>query len=174
MSRLGAAAVAAIMVWAGAASASAETGAAEIRGTAAGSPVAGDASLTDTPAGLQVSVRVTGAAPGAHGLHIHQHGGCGDAGNDAGGHFNPDNVSHGFLPDDGLAKAHPGDLGNIEVNQDGVGELAAVLPGVTLSGGARSVAGRAIVLHEKADDFSQPTGNAGGRIGCGPILLVKP
>jgi hypothetical protein len=28
-----------------------------------------------------------------------------------------------------------------------------------------------VVLHEKADDFGQPTGNAGGRIGCGTIQL---
>jgi Cu-Zn family superoxide dismutase len=34
------------------------------------------------------------------------------------------------------------------------------------------VAGRAFVLHEKADDFGQPVGNAGSRIGCGPIVLT--
>ena len=32
-----------------------------------------------------------------------------------------------------------------------------------------AVAGRAFILHEKQDDFGQPTGNAGGRIGCGKI-----
>jgi Cu-Zn family superoxide dismutase len=26
-----------------------------------------------------------------------------------------------------------------------------------------------VILHEKEDDFGQPTGNAGGRIGCGVI-----
>jgi Cu-Zn family superoxide dismutase len=34
------------------------------------------------------------------------------------------------------------------------------------------VGGRAIILHEKMDDFSQPTGNAGGRIGCGTIIVT--
>jgi len=165
----------AVLVWLAAGPASAETGKAVIRGTSAGSSLAGEAVLTDTPGGVQVDVHITGAPPGQHGLHIHQFGECGDAGAAAGGHYNPENVAHGFLPDDGLAKAHPGDLGNIEIGQDGAGVLTLVLPGVSLDGGSpRSVGGRAVILHEKQDDFSQPTGNAGGRIGCGPILLVKP
>ena len=155
------------------ASAWAETGKAVIQATAEGSSVTGAATLEDTPQGLQVSVQVTGAAPGKHGMHIHQYGDCGEAGNAAGSHFNPGSVPHGFLPSDGLTKAHPGDLGNIEVSQDGTGSLTLMLPGVVLSGGAYSVAGRAIVLHEKADDFGQPTGNAGSRIGCGAIVITK-
>jgi Cu-Zn family superoxide dismutase len=27
-------------------------------------------------------------------------------------------------------------------------------------------------VHEKADDFGQPTGNAGGRVGCGVIAVT--
>ena len=34
------------------------------------------------------------------------------------------------------------------------------------------MSGRAVIIHEKADDFSQPAGNAGGRIACGLIGLV--
>jgi Cu-Zn family superoxide dismutase len=35
---------------------------------------------------------------------------------------------------------------------------------------AANPVGRAVVLHEKADDLtSQPSGNAGGRIACGVI-----
>ena len=158
----------------GCASGFAETGTARIKGTTEGSSVRGSAALTDTADGLRVAVQVEGVPPGAHGLHIHQYGGCGGGGQAAGGHFNPAGAPHGLLPKDGLTKAHPGDMGNIEVGGDGAGSLALILPGVTLGGGRYSVAGRAIVLHEKADDFDQPTGNAGGRIGCGAIVIAAP
>ena len=150
----------------------AETGKAVIQPTSEGSSVAGSATLTDTPAGLQVAVEVTGVSPGRHGLHIHQYGGCGDAGKAAGGHYNPAGAPHGFLPADGAAKAHAGDMGNIEVGPDGSGTATVVLPGVSLGSSAHSVGGRAVILHEKVDDFGQPTGNAGGRIGCGPIIVT--
>ena len=156
----------------GCTSAFAETGKAIIRGTTEGSAVSGTATLIDALQGLQVTVQITGVSPGRHGLHIHQYGDCGDKGNAAGGHFNPDGVPHGFLPSDGFTKAHPGDMGNIEVGRDGSGALTLVLPEVALSGGRYSVGGRAIVLHEKLDDFGQPTGNAGGRIGCGTIVMT--
>ncbi len=149
----------------------AEKAIAQIQATSEGLGVAGEATLADTPAGLQVEVHVEGASPGRHGLHIHQYGLCSDHGNAAGSHYNPHGAPHGFLPTDGIEKAHPGDLGNIDVGPDGSGHLDVVLSGVTLNSGPNSVAGRAIILHEQPDDFGQPTGNAGGRIGCGPILL---
>ena len=41
---------------------------------------------------------------------------------------------------------------------------------LTVAPGDNSVVGRAIVVHGKADDMvTQPTGNAGPRIGCGVI-----
>lgn len=151
---------------------SAETGKALVQGTSAGSAVTGTATLTDTPQGLQVSVLMSGVAPGPHGLHIHEFGDCGDAGKAAGGHFNPEGAPHGFLPNDGAAKAHAGDLGNIEIGAGGSGTATVLLPGVVLSRGAHSVGGRAIIVHEKVDDFGQPTGNAGSRVGCGVIVIT--
>ena len=147
----------------------AATGRAAIHGTAEGSPIAGTATLADTPQGLKISVQVTGVPPGDHGIHIHEFGACEDLGKAAGSHFNPDGSRHGFLPKDGAAGAHSGDMGNITVGADGTGVLDVVLPGTTLTDGPHAVAGRAIILHEKLDDFGQPTGNAGGRIGCGKI-----
>ncbi len=153
----------------------AETGKAVIKGTTEGSHVSGSATLKDTPQGLKVVVNVAGVPPGTHGLHIHEKGDCGDQGKAAGGHFNPAGVPHGFLPKDGSTKAHAGDMGNIEVNPKGSGKATVVLPGVSLKGmgGMPSVDGRAIILHEKADDFGQPTGNAGSRIGCGVIMITE-
>ncbi len=152
----------------------AETGKAVIKGTAEGSHVSGSATLKDTPQGLKVVVKVAGVPPGTHGLHIHEKGDCGDQGKAAGGHFNPAGVPHGFLPKDGSTKAHAGDMGNIQVSPKGTGKATVILPGVSLkgTGGTPSVEGRAIIVHEQADDFGQPTGNAGGRIGCGPIRLM--
>jgi Cu-Zn family superoxide dismutase len=40
--------------------------------------------------------------------------------------------------------------------------------------GADSVVGRAIIIHANPDDFTQPTGNAGGRIATGVIGLANP
>lgn len=151
----------------------AETAKARIQGTTEGSTMSGTATLADSPSGLSVSIQVSNVPPGKHGLHIHQYGECTGEGKAAGGHYNPNNVSHGFLPSDGLTKAHPGDMGNIEVGPDGHGTLNVTLPDVSLTSGKYTVAGRAIILHDKVDDFSQPTGNAGGRIGCGPILITK-
>ena len=144
-----------------------------IHGTQPGSKIAGQATLVPTAAGLNVSIRITDAPPGVHGLHFHETGDCANVGNAAGGHFNPDNVKHGFLPKDGFTGAHAGDLGNITVDQHGVGVLELTIPGLTLDQGPHGVAGRAIILHEKADDFGQPTGNAGSRIGCGIIGLIE-
>ena len=163
-----------VLVWAGCAPAFAEHGHAEIRGTADGSAITGTAALTDTPQGLKIIVQLQQAPSGTHGLHIHQSGTCGSGGQAAGGHYNPDGAPHGFVLADGLRHAHVGDLGNIEIGADGSGTLELIVPNVTLSGNRYNVAGRAIILHEWADDFSQPAGNAGGRIACGPVLLTEP
>lgn len=141
-----------------------------LKGTAEGSPITGAASLEETKNGLQVTVTVEGAPVGEHGLHIHEFGSCDEGGKAAGSHYNPKGAPHGDAAKD-AKHAHPGDLGNITVGADGKGRREAVLPHARLAG-KRSVAGRSIILHEKADDFSQPTGNAGGRIACGLIGLA--
>lgn len=149
----------------------ADTGVAVIKGTVDNSSVGGTVNFQDTKEGLKVSAKLTGLPSGNHGFHIHEFGGCGDAGKAAGGHFNPKESKHGFLPKDGLHKAHGGDMGNITAAADGTASLDIVLPKITLTGN-NSIAGRAVVVHEKTDDFSQPVGNAGSRIGCGPIVVT--
>ena len=142
---------------------------AEIKGTAPDSKISGTAVFEDTEKGLAVNVEIANVSPGPHGIHIHEKGSCEDSGNGAGGHYNPAGAQHGFLPKDGFAGAHAGDFGNIEVGPDGKGSRKLVLPELTVEGGKYNVAGRAVILHEKQDDFGQPTGNAGGRVGCGVI-----
>ena len=157
----------------GAPLAAAATAKAEIRGTSTEPVVSGAASFSDSRDGLKVSVKITQAPPGVHGFHIHEFGGCDDLGKAAGSHYNPDNVKHGFLLKDGMEGAHAGDFGNIEIDASGTGTLELTLPKLTVAGPEYGVAGRAVILHEHPDDYSQPTGNAGGRIGCGPILITE-
>ena len=144
-----------------------------IQGTGNYPNLKGEATLTDTDSGLLIEGNLTGAPQGLHGFHIHEFGACDDNGNAAGSHFNPGNTKHGNLVQDGPQAAHAGDLGNIKVEPDGSAKWLYTIPGVTLTNGERAVAGRAFIVHEKPDDFGQPTGNAGGRIACGPILLTK-
>ena len=147
----------------------AKTATVEITPTKDGSSVSGTVRLEEVPGGVKVNAEMKGVPPGKHGFHIHENGACADEGKAAGGHFNPDRVPHGLLSKDGFAHAHAGDLGNLEVSADGTGKLETTLRGLSLSEGKYNVAGKAIILHEKEDDFGQPTGNAGGRIGCGVI-----
>ncbi|OGW90548.1 MAG: hypothetical protein A3D28_04315 [Omnitrophica bacterium RIFCSPHIGHO2_02_FULL_63_14] len=61
-------------------------------------------------------------------------------------------------------------MGNITVDVDGHGTAKLHMPELGLAVRSRyDILGRAVILHEKQDDFSQPTGNAGGRIACGVI-----
>jgi Cu-Zn family superoxide dismutase len=129
----------------------------------------GNATFTETARGLLIQATVNGATAGQHGFHIHENGTCADGGNAAGGHFNPDKVQHGKLIVDGFANAHAGDLGNLLVETNGSGSFTGTISGLSLTDSKYAIANRAIVLHAKKDDFGQPTGNAGGRIGCGVI-----
>ena len=153
---------------------SAETATAALAGTSEDSPLAGAVMLTDTPEGLQISAKVANVPPGTHGFHIHQFGSCEDGGKSAGGHFNPDGVKHGALLTDGFSGAHAGDLANFEVTESGGGSFSGVYPGLSVSQDQYAVAGRAFILHADPDDFGQPTGNAGSRIGCGTIVITGP
>lgn len=146
-------------------------GTATIKGTVKDSTVVGMMSFMETAEGLQVEVSVANVSEGKHGVHIHEKGDCSDEGRAAGGHYNPTNAKHGFMPEEGHEHSHAGDMGNVEVASDGTGTLSVFLPGVYLIGREPSVAGLSVILHEKEDDFSQPTGNAGGRIGCGIIMV---
>lgn len=152
---------------------SAESGLAVLVGTSEDSSITGEVVLSDTPQGLRITATVSGALPGTHGFHIHEFGSCADGGKAAGGHFNPDGVQHGNLLTDGLSNTHAGDFGNLEVGEDGRGSFNGLYAGLSLSQGRYAVAGRAFILHAKADDLSsQPTGNAGDRIACGTIMIT--
>lgn len=133
-----------------------------------GAQLSGSGTLTQTSQGVTVALALENAPPGAHGAHVHEKGDCSAAdASSAGGHFNP--AAHPHALPDGSPR-HLGDLGNIQIGDDGNGALDIVAPGANLKpSDPSSFRGKAIVIHEKADDGGQPTGNAGGRIGCAVI-----
>jgi superoxide dismutase, Cu-Zn family len=131
------------------------------------SKLSGTARFEPTADGLRVVVHIVDAAPGEHGVHIHEVGDCSAAdGSSAGAHYNPEGHDHGRPPD----VRHIGDFGNMIVNEDGAGDLEILVPGASLDPTAPgSFLGRSIVVHAQPDDGSQPSGNSGARIGCGVI-----
>jgi len=133
-----------------------------------GSKLSGKAILTETPDGVKVSLSLENVKPGDHGAHVHEKGDCSAAdAASAGGHFNPAGHPHA-LP--ATNPRHLGDLGNIVVGKDGKGTSEITISGANLKpGDPNSFDGRSIIIHEKKDDGGQPTGNAGGRIGCAEI-----
>ena len=147
---------------------------AEIRPTAAsGSDVAGEAVFVQDGDDIMLIVDIRNASPGLHGVHIHETGDCSAAdGTSAGGHWNPTGEDHGRWGSDSF---HLGDLGNIPVGMDGTGYIERTTDLWDLGTGSDlDVVGKAVIVHAGEDDFvSQPSGAAGGRIGCGVIELVE-
>jgi Cu-Zn family superoxide dismutase len=101
-------------------------------------------------------------------VHFHEHGDCGDAGKGAHGHWNPTNEAHGKW---GSAAYHSGDIGNVQLDAEGSGTVKVSSDRWTIGGDEQTnVLGRAVIVHSGVDDYkTQPTGNAGSRIGCGVI-----
>src|SRR5262245_6707032 len=134
-----------------------------------GSTVTGYATFTEMPDGsVKVIVDISKAPAGTHGLHVHEKGDCSDPeAKSAGSHFNPTSMPHAGPMD---AQHHAGDLGNIEIKPDGRGRLELSTTMLTVKPGPNCVVGKAVIFHEKADDLkTQPTGDAGGRLGCGVV-----
>lgn len=131
--------------------------------------VQGTVTFTQVDGGVEVVAELEGLTPGQHGFHIHEKGDCNLPDfTTAGGHFNPHHEAHGG-PDS--AHRHVGDLGNIEADSTGKAHYKRVDTLIKLNGDD-SIIGRALIIHAAPDDYTtQPTGNAGGRIGCG---LIKP
>jgi Cu-Zn family superoxide dismutase len=132
-----------------------------------GNNVKGEVKFTEANGKVTVVADLSGLEPNSkHGFHIHAGTECGDDGMKAGGHFNPDNHQHG-LPN--AAQHHAGDFGNIEADKDGKAHVELTVDDITINGAKNAVAGHAMIVHAKADDGSQPVGNAGARIACGII-----
>jgi superoxide dismutase, Cu-Zn family len=132
-----------------------------------GSKVTGTVTFTKVGDEVQVVADIQNLTPGKHGFHLHDKGDCSapDA-SSAGPHFNPTHQHHGGPT---TAEHHAGDLGNIEA--DASGKAHVDWKGKLSLSGADSIIGKSVVVHEKEDDMkTDPAGNAGARIACGPIV----
>ena len=141
---------------------------------ASGSLVSGKLTLMPMAGGVHVSGDIGGLPPGSsHGFHIHEKGDCSAAdASSTGGHFNPTGSPHGKAE---AGAHHAGDIDNIVADASGVAHVNAHVAGVSLGGGAADdIAGRAVVVHAAADDYSsQPAGNSGARVACGVITATQ-
>lgn len=101
-------------------------------------------------------------------VHFHEHGDCGNKGDNTHGHWNPTNEKHGEW---GGASYHLGDIGNILLDGNGHGTKSVTTDKWSITGGDNDIIGKGIIVHGGTDDYtSQPTGNSGPRIGCGVIM----
>lgn len=146
-----------------------------IIGTYADTVVNGMATFETTTEGktkMTLVISVAAKANKTVAVHLHEHGDCGDNGKASHGHWNPANAQHGKW---GSASFHAGDIGNVKLDAKGKGTLTITTDLWTLGGKAdKNILDKAIIVHGGADDYTtQPTGNAGDRIGCGLIVGKK-
>jgi Cu-Zn family superoxide dismutase len=144
---------------------------ARLTGTYADTVVDGTVKF-DTDSTGKVKMRLDISVPAKAGksvaVHIHEHGDCGDTAKMAHGHWNPTNAQHGKW---GSESFHSGDIGNVKLNAKGKGSLTLTTDLWTLGGKPdKNILEKSIIVHGGMDDYkTQPSGNAGTRIGCGVI-----
>lgn len=129
-----------------------------------------------------IKVMLTNVKPSSTlGFHIHKAGDLSKGCASACEHYNPHGTQHGSVELYGTSR-HVGDMiNNIVSDESGKVDMTFYDDLVDLSG-QYSVAGRSIVIHEKADDLgryrdedsqrgklSATTGDAGSRVACAVI-----
>lgn len=133
----------------------------------------GTITFKEVDGGVELTATLEGLKAGKeHAWHIHETGDCSapDA-SSAGAHFNPGNHPHGAPEADAR---HAGDFGNVLADKEGKASKSLVMKGVTIAKGPTAIVGKGFIIHAQKDDLkTQPTGNAGDRIACGVIQLVK-
>ena len=138
---------------------------------------AGTITIKETADGLVLDTKLKGLPPGEHGFHLHENGSCAPAdkegkpaaGQAAGGHFDPAGTKAHKGPEGG---GHKGDLPKLEVDAKGNANAALKVSGLKLE----DVAGKALMIHEGGDNYSdtpKPLGGGGARIACGVIPAAK-
>lgn len=127
----------------------------------------GTAKFTQAKGKVALDLNVYKLTPGLHAVHIHEKGDCSatDA-SSAGGHWNPTTHDHGKW---GHGEHHMGDIGNLSADKEGIARLLFETDKwcIGCTDPNKNIIGKTLIIHATKDDFhTQPTGNAGGRVGC--------
>jgi superoxide dismutase, Cu-Zn family len=139
---------------------------------ASGSNCKGVVRFTQDGEKVKVVADLEGLTAGQqHAIHVHEFGDCSapDA-TSAGSHYNPENHPHGLVAN---PERHAGDLGNLQADANGKAHYEVTITNASIAGAKNPILGRAVIVHAKVDDGGQPVGNAGARIACGVIGVMK-
>jgi Cu-Zn family superoxide dismutase len=127
--------------------------------------------VSESKGGVSFKVSVTGLPKGQRGFHVHEKGDCGPAMKDgkmtagvaAGDHFDPEGKKSHKGP---KGAGHKGDLPLLNATDKGI-SLTVSVARLKLS----DVQGRALVIHEGGDNYSDSPENGGGkgRVVCGVV-----
>ncbi|UBB89010.1 superoxide dismutase family protein [Candidatus Kaistella beijingensis] len=132
-----------------------------------GTETQGTAKFVQTGKNVEMDLNVYKLTPGIHAVHIHEKGDCSSTdGSSAGGHWNPTNHDHGKF---GSETFHMGDIGNLNADKEGTARLLFKTDKwcIGCKDETKNIIGKSLIIHAGRDDFkTQPTGNAGGRVGC--------
>ena len=133
---------------------------ARMQGSGEAAGLAGFVKFYQRPGGVLVVTSVSGLpgnGSGIFGFHIHEGSACSGAGFPlTGGHYNPKGMPH---------PRHAGDLLPL-LSCGGKAYLAFLTDRFSIP----DILGRTVVIHSREDDFrTQPSGDAGEKIGCGVI-----
>ncbi|MCU7553238.1 superoxide dismutase family protein [Alteromonas sp. ASW11-19] len=135
---------------------------------------AGTVVIENSSYGLVFTPSLTGLQPGGHGFHVHENPSCESAVKNgdtvpagaAGSHYDPQQTdNHGYPWSD---DAHLGDLPLLYVNEEGDARHSVLAPRLTVE----KVTGRALMVHEEGDNYSDEPAKLGGggpRVLCGII-----
>jgi superoxide dismutase, Cu-Zn family len=124
----------------------------------------GTVTLRSMRSGVHVEVDLADLPAGPHGIHIHETGACTPDFEAAGEHLAPDGGEHGFAKTE---DAHPGDLPNLVVAEDGTAQAEFMnwrLSFEQLLDDDSS----AIIVHAREDTYMDPD-SAGERLACGVV-----
>ncbi|WP_137168234.1 superoxide dismutase family protein [Salinimonas lutimaris] len=135
---------------------------------------AGMVKVEQTDDGLVLTPSLTGLKPGGHGFHVHENPSCDSAmkkgesvpAGAAGSHYDPEKTkSHGYP---WAEHNHLGDLPLLYVNDKGEATTPVLAPRLDMD----DLKGRALMVHEGGDNYSdspQKLGGGGPRVACGVI-----